>query len=505
MAGGEDRLVVFVHGWGVTNTSSYGQLPARLQSEARNDAGLSLDIRHVWLSQYVTFRDTVQLPDVSRAFDAAIRREIGRELSAGRRFICIAHSTGGPAVRDWLDRYYVQKQETDSCPMSHLIMLAPPNFGSALAQLGKSRLGRIKAWFEGVEPGEGLLQWLELGSPESWELNRRWFDYPDAASGRFPVFLFVLTGQRIDRALYDHVNSYTGEPGSDGVVRAASANLNARFVELVQELPRSLKRLSGARREAPRLEVGANRPSPRTAFAILEGCSHCGAKMGILRSVRDDSAPHPTVAAALQCIGVRNKEDYQKLCDAFDRQTEETQERERVEKAERLLLPDSRFIHDPHSMVIFRLQDDQGRPVEEFDLKLTAGPKSSPDHLPTGFFRDRQRNSRHWGTLTYFLNWALMQGCPAVKDEGGKVIRSERGGAESLGFLIQPHVTRGPVHYLKAGLIATAEQLGDFVKPNQTTLVNVALRRVVREGLLRLTTDQAPRSFKNDPPGEIIP
>jgi hypothetical protein len=28
-------------------------------------------------------------------------------------------------------------------------MLAPANFGSALAQLGKNRVGRLKSWFEG--------------------------------------------------------------------------------------------------------------------------------------------------------------------------------------------------------------------------------------------------------------------------------------------------------------------------------------------------------------------
>eukprot|EP01031_Cornospumella_fuschlensis_P043536 gene43536-53229_t len=43
-------------------------------------------------------------------------------------------------------------------------MLAPANFGSALAQLGKGRVGRLKAWFSGVEPGQGVLDWLELGS-----------------------------------------------------------------------------------------------------------------------------------------------------------------------------------------------------------------------------------------------------------------------------------------------------------------------------------------------------
>ncbi|MBK7031601.1 MAG: hypothetical protein IPH45_21470 [Bacteroidales bacterium] len=59
-------------------------------------------------------------------------------------------------IRNWWNLYYKDTRP----PLSHLIMLAPANFGSALARLGKSRLSRIKAWFEGVEPGQEFLNWL---------------------------------------------------------------------------------------------------------------------------------------------------------------------------------------------------------------------------------------------------------------------------------------------------------------------------------------------------------
>ena len=148
---------------------------------------------------------------------------------AGDRFACITHSTGGPVVRHWWYRFYQRPSSPPPCPVSHLIMLAPADFGSALAQLGKSRLSRIKTWFEGVEPGTAVLDWLELGSPEAWELNRAWIRLRKDFSATNGVFPFVLTGQTIDRSLYDHVNAYTGEPGSDGVVRVAAANLNATY------------------------------------------------------------------------------------------------------------------------------------------------------------------------------------------------------------------------------------------------------------------------------------
>ena len=96
---------------------------------------------HIYLGKYVSFRDEVRIPDISRAFDAALTAVL-KEAGAKRRFVCITHSTGGPVVRDWLDRSYVQSKRIAECPISHLIMLAPANFGSALAQLGKTRLGR---------------------------------------------------------------------------------------------------------------------------------------------------------------------------------------------------------------------------------------------------------------------------------------------------------------------------------------------------------------------------
>lgn len=228
------KLVVFVHGWSVRSTDTYGKLPQRLQAEAAA-VGLDLNVQHVFLGKYVSFRDEVRVEDISRALQAALEREseIQAGLKAGERMVVITHSTGGPVARDWWHRFYVSTKTP--CPMSHLIMLAPANFGSALAQLGKSKVSRLKNWFQGVEPGQRVLDWLELGSPESWELNESWVRQQPNWFASSPVFQFVLTGQSIDRSLYDHLNSYTDEIGSDGVVRVASANLNATYVQLVQQ------------------------------------------------------------------------------------------------------------------------------------------------------------------------------------------------------------------------------------------------------------------------------
>jgi hypothetical protein len=513
------RVVVFVHGWSVHNTSTYGEFPARLRAEARGRRGIELEIKNIWLSKYVSFRDEVRVRDISQAFEAAVRRELANDIAGNRRVICITHSTGGPVIRDWWDRFYVRKGKARACPMSHLIMLAPANFGSALAQLGKSRLGRIKSWFQGVEPGSGVLDWLELGSPESWDLNQRWFDYPDTTSGRRPVFPFVLTGQQIDRNLYDHVNSYTGEIGSDGVVRVAAANLNARYVQLVQNDPKEIPGPGRPDYQAPGFKgpIGAKiRQTYRTAFGLIEGRSHSGNDMGILKSVGKDSKPHPTVEAVLDCICVGDGQGYQKLCDKFDRLTENVQKKEYLEHIDVKFMPDRFFIHDPHSMIIFRIRDDRGFVVTDFDLKYTARTKdrhgkpiSSPNHLPRDFMQDRQRNHRDHGMLTFFLNYAMMIGCPRIPDDKNpeKTIRAMREKSDGLGFEINHHSTSGIVHHLDVSLPATARQLRELIKPNQTTMIDITLRRMIREGVFRLekwTENTKPVDFKDDPDGSVI-
>ena len=40
-------LLVFVHGWSVTSTDTYGELPARLKSEAARAGGPGIDVAHI--------------------------------------------------------------------------------------------------------------------------------------------------------------------------------------------------------------------------------------------------------------------------------------------------------------------------------------------------------------------------------------------------------------------------------------------------------------------------
>jgi hypothetical protein len=473
----ESIKVVFVHGYSVTNLDTYGELPLRLRAEAAQN-NIDIQVEEIFLGKYISFHDEVHLSDISRAFNIAIQEVI----PDGLRFVCITHSTGGPVIRDWWSRYFTKDV---LCPMSHLIMLAPANYGSALAQLGKGKLSRLASWFNGVEPGQGVLDWLELGSAEAWSLNLEWIlngDKKMVSSNSFP---FVITGQDIDRKLYDNLNSYTGELGSDGVMRVAAANLQARYILLSQ--PKPQKDASG-NYTAENLTVKFFTEAADTPLRVLADTSHSGNEMGIMGRVKKDVASTQgaeTIRAILDCLKVKDINQYNALYTKFADETKTVQEAEKVE-TEKVLLLNRTFIHDKFSMVIFRVTDSENRAVTDFDLLLTAGPNDDPNHLPMGFFADRQINSKNNNTLTYFFNYDIMSGCDALKDARGKPIRDKIDGAQMLGFKITPRPDNGFAHYLPCKIEASAQMLEKALHPNGTTLIDICLQRVVSKEVFRL-------------------
>lgn len=466
--------VVFVHGWSVTNTSTYGGLPGALAGNA--PASLDLKVTHLHLGKYVSFADEVTVDDIARGMQHAMATEVQPKLESGERFACITHSTGAPVTRKWIDLYYRGKLET--CPLGHLVMLAPANHGSALAQLGKSRLARMKFLLGGVEPGRRVLDWLELGSDQSWELNNEWLDYDCVAAGLYP---FVLTGQRIDRALYDHLNSYTGEVGSDGVVRVAAANLNYGLIRLVQN--------------GEVLELIRDRRTRTTAMGVLPGTSHSGKKSGIMGSVKShDEGTHPAVQWVLRCLAVSGKSDYSALVGELNALTARTQEDEKEELVTGPLLFQRKFVTRRYCMLVIHLMDDRGIDLSDYDVIFTAGPEYDADHLPPGFFVDRQRNQLNIGKLTYYIDYDVMRDWfdrPELEDKFGVQVRAR----PSEGF----------AHYRVAEHRGTFSELGKYFEPNRTMMIEIELRRHVREGVFQLTQDLKPKKFGNQAKGEDLP
>lgn len=465
--------LIFVHGWSVTDTATYGDLPRWIESQSPDSR-----VQEVYLGKYVSFVDTVTVDDIARAFQQALQDALGDKLKDG--FACVTHSTGGPVIRQWISLFY--HGQLEQSPLTHLVMLAPANHGSALAQLGKGVLSRFKAGLlEGVEPGVRVLNWLELGSAEAWRLNEAWLDYNLTPAGRYA---FVLAGQTIERSFYDHLNSYTGEPGSDGVVRVAAANMNYGLIRLHQELDGTLKNVGVKRR-------------PRTAFGVLPGRAHSGEDIGIIRSVTmANAARHPTAKWVLRCLKVSSAQDYFSVCAALEELTVKTQRKERVKEVKKLF-GTKKFIVSRYSMLIFRFVDDRGDTLTAYDLYITGGHNYSSDDLPPGFFVDRQRNKLNPGTLTYYVDYdVLRRGLNKEKMEG------------RIGFRVVARPAESPdalAFYRELEYQSGEDELSNILKPNETLMIEIQLRRFVDATVFRVESKLTPSTISSTPSRKWVP
>lgn len=212
--------VVIVHGWSDTS-ESFKPLAKWLSSEGFQTLNLHL-------SDYISMEDDVTIDDAAKGMERALHAYI-QSGKLKPPFDLIVHSTGGLLSRAWLSSYYTGAKPKDM-PVQRLIMLAPANFGSALATAGQTVLGRVaKGWGHSFHTGKQMLNGLELGSPFQWDLALRdLFDAgpgaPGTIYGEDLVWPFILVGSMP----YQHgLRQMVNEPGCDGTVRVAAANLNA--------------------------------------------------------------------------------------------------------------------------------------------------------------------------------------------------------------------------------------------------------------------------------------
>ena len=458
--------LIFVHGWSVVNTNTYAQLPQAL-SVAASQYGLDIDIQHIYLGRYISFHDEVTMDDIARAMDRALRDLPDNNETTIQPFSCITHSTGGPVVRHWVDRYY-GKDRLSELPLKHLVMLAPANHGSTLAHLGKARVGRIKAWFAGVEPGQRVLEWLSLGSDGQWLLNENYLDYDYSEANFYP---FVLTGQGIDRMFYDFLNSYLVESGSDGVIRVAGASMNYRYISLKQNcedivrkkpLTYSLK------------EDGPVRVSPRVPLGVYKEYSHSGPRMGIMGSIKADDGDAPIVQDILKCISVGSADEYTTRAAQLDTLSEQQQQG-----------------GDRYCMLVFNIHDDQGERIkqDDYDLFILAGKKYQPQALPKGFFKDRQMNTQA-GRLVYYLDADKMN-----EIKGGQ-----------LGIRVVARPMSGFSYYRAAEFRTDNLSLSDVISGNETIYIDIELHRFVDENEFRFdSASDGSKNFKRiKPAGKVI-
>lgn len=239
--------IVILHGWS-DEYKSFVPLGKWLTSQG-------FKVVDIFLGNYMSMNDELTIYDLALGFKNALDKEgISQKPHS---FDVIVHSTGGLVIREYLRQ--VCQGDPKATPVERLLMMSPANFGSPLAAQGKSVLGRfLKGWkWDGLwQTGELILNVLELASPYGWELAEADLFDPEFniyAPENVMVTVFAGTAaysSPFRRALH--------EDGSDGTVRASTANMNAH-----------LFRLSFEDDKKPRL-VEVPRNCPAMAYAVFD-------------------------------------------------------------------------------------------------------------------------------------------------------------------------------------------------------------------------------------------
>ena len=146
-------------------------------------------------------------------------------------------------------------------------------------------------------------------------------------------------------------------------------------------------------------------------------------------------------------------------------------------------------------MLVFRLVDDRGNILANYNLYLTAGPRYSADDLPVGFFKDRQQNKRNPGKLTYYIDYDKME--TGLKDPKLQ---------QKLGLRILAQPGPGPdvlAFYDALEFRSSLPQLAKFLVPNQTLMIEVQMRRKVDKAVFRITDDLNPGPIDGTPLNDL--
>ncbi|WP_339747874.1 hypothetical protein [uncultured Maricaulis sp.] len=363
--------VLLIHGWSAPD-KSMAEVGHFLTAHGYQIADL-------FLGGYPSMSDDVRVEDSARRMQAVIT-EMQSDGRLPARFHLIVHSTGALVARRWLADIYPE----GGGPVDNLLMLAPANFGSPLATLGRSLLTRvIKGWNRGFQTGTEFLHALELGSHLQQDIaliDRLSPDgetkSPFSASGTRP---FVIVG-----ACQIPGTQILGEEAWDGTVRIASANIDPQGL--------TVDFTDGSLTE-PKLTPWTRRGPDNTPFAVLPDRHH----LTVLRPDPDRSESKDPATAGrlsqliLDALAVNTPAGYERVatqwtavCDETRRLAQDGEEadalRERI--LGRASADKSRF--NEFYQIVVDAVDDSGLPVTDYQVWLTAPKISGKNSVSSG-------------------------------------------------------------------------------------------------------------------------
>jgi hypothetical protein len=405
--------ILLIHGYSsegknTTAKEIYGKLPALLKKEFGKG-----NIEELNLSRWISLNDGVSLDDVSFAMDRALKADYAHLLKSG--FHVIIHSTGALVVRNWIKQTNLRPN-----PINNLVHLAGANFGSGLAHIGKgqaSRWGRFI--FTGNHSGSKVLNELEFGSWKTLDLQLHFLQPDHDMYNDYEIQEFCFNGsQTFAGKLKDVMNvipiRYVKEDSSDNTVRTSSCNLNFNRIAVTPSAkaeklsPRTLQQMMQKRESNTPLPYdhyeynleGLSTQRTPVPFAVLFETAHFGADIGIVDGIENRSYILPKIKIALETP--RDIDAYKAMGKTFSNITKDTLKKAAKLK-KNLLNWNRQNQYEGHSQFIFRLKDQFGNDVKNYDITFNSFTDTGNANALEKMIQDKYINSINPGTTTYYL------------------------------------------------------------------------------------------------------
>jgi pimeloyl-ACP methyl ester carboxylesterase len=440
------RPLIILHGWSDTS-GSFKPLATWFRRKG-------FKTRDIFLGDYVSMRDSIRLSDLGFAFRRALD-DHKVPLRPGA-FDLVVHSTGGLVAREFLCQFC--DGDASKSPVRRLVMLAPANFGSPLAAMGKSMVGRLfKGWkWDGAfQTGTQLLEALELASNYSFDLALR-----DLFNPRFPLYapehtqVTVLTGTT---AYPQHLKQLLHENGSDGTVRVSTANLNARYYRVDFADPR-----------VPGLSVRAPNTPGGMAFAVLPH-DH-----GSITKPAGDAVLEDLILGALKSEGVGDYATHLRHCALTTAATYQQGLQGRN--------PD--WFHQ-YMHVVFRVRDQHGSPIQDYFVEFYQQHDDRSDTVFQAIHKDIlekvTKNTRNPECRSFLFDmddlFKLLTNRPSTKVEMSLVAAND---SDLVAY-------RNPPDRPGAGVPLFSVGKNNFIHPNEPVLVDIVLHRDPVRRVFKLT------------------
>jgi len=461
------RKLLIVHGYSDGSTSFTG-------------------LADYFVNEQLYKRKDIYFVDYSSMDDQATFRDFADKLNDDYHRICpdfeqidvVCHSTGALVTRAWLALHAVRNQKygmNRPCPVRHLLMFAPANFGSDLAAMGQSFLGKTRTTFfnqhahktDFMESGREILQGLEPASPFQWELSqydlhgRKGAYFNPANAEQHRCYPFIFAAGCSYTGLQARLLKNRAKPGTDGTVRISGTSLNTRKCHF------SFAGNTGIQ------WVENNIKYSDIPFAVFNHFNHGNIINASGRHFTGKDRPGPLACQALQ---VETLQDYYLAGRRF-----------RQISTDNYTMMDEPY-RDQYQQFFFKVRDDVGLPVEDFFIDFYVQYSNGKQHTGLTAEFDQNFESSFYRHTTDSSCRAMLLNCRELSafkqrlDQAKARLVFDITAASRL-----PDITYKPGYYI----IYDGRNHPDgteptFIYPNTTTLVDIIMNRNVSDKLLNV-------------------